>query len=630
MNKASVSRKLQVKHDISIPDDFKDVGRGITPKKIEVFFKYITSDNICPLAPQNYPDLFPSTLTTVSVQSSFQQLITIDHKLLHSIPNFVVSYCLILLKSSILTSDLISLIKFLGKFILDDIQISETLLAIVIPYTFHVYENQKSLYTSFFNQLTDRFTQPIVFNYYLPYAKACKKIAATDFINSLLRKNAIDQQVIDDIIKLSTEMNKGDENKSSWGLLNKSAIKYKDSLTKKNSSKSIKGIAPSLSSVSESSRIQVTAEMLDLLVSQVEDGQANDSILLDIQRHISQLKTFPNHSLEPVFIEVLRRMSDNQEGSIYNSMFSIIRDLNMICNPREIFHIYQNSIIDLKNNGIRSDIIEQCYQHFLTYAKGKNTGIDLPNTLTAMQDLEVRQDIELAFNCLASWESSYDGVVRIYSILKMEPETDIFIYFDSISDAKKAFVVQGLYQLCKEEDNTELLPIVKDLESYTYGESNRDRINRQVNEFNSKLDDIISNSPQNSVNKSTPLSQGTKSILKTPTGANPVAGKLVFGKQEDQDKSRDNRYASTKFGSGSSSSSKSPMTTYNPGQRTNETPKEINFSKREIKFDDSPRATKSTSYYEKSPDRKFYNPAPSSQRIGSRTSSSSRKSENPF
>ena len=190
--------------------------------------------------------------------------------------------------------------------------------------------------------------------------------------------------------------------------------------------------------------------------------------------------------------------------------------INSIYNPVKLLKYYLQKNSSYENK----DFLEQCYQHFLNTTLIKdNNGETVPVSLTATMNQSLNnKDIEIAFTCLKKWNSSYDGVRRIWKILKKNPRINVNEYFDQLGFTQKSFLIEGLKNRSlsdakKSKDNPKLIKriravnhIIHLLEKRMLSETKSDRVSRVSLEISTKLDNIIisSSSADSSPRTATP------------------------------------------------------------------------------------------------------------------------------
>ena len=257
---------------------------------------------------------------------------------------------------------------------------------------------------------------------------------------------------------------------------------------------------------SSPSRI-VSAELLDGLLDEVETGNSIDlfKTLSEISYQLKKLP-FPHrgHSLRTFFMLALQAW--NAKG-VTEKNHTQLFDLMQLINRQEgrtdeLFKMYLAAAKDKK---IPKDYLEQCYQDFIRRNRGKSS-ITFPVSLRQHEEMEVRDDVELAFSCLSNWESAYDGVSRLWKMLKEDPRMDIQYHFDNLDYSQKCYLVQGLRLLIQNnpsEGAKEMEEALTDLESRMDNESKGARVARAAQELGGKFSDIIENSPptQRSISK---------------------------------------------------------------------------------------------------------------------------------
>lgn len=149
---------------------------------------------------------------------------------------------------------------------------------------------------------------------------------------------------------------------------------------------------------------------------------------------------------------------------------------------------------------------------------------------TIQDEFVPRKDLEFAFTCLSNWESSYDGVNRIWELIKNEPDIDLDDYFDSLDFTQKCFLISGLNAHKDDEKMESLAPIIDRLDDRITNETKSDRVQRAAQLVGEKMSELIkTESPKNNriresnsgaSLRSSPPSISSK-ITTTPRGVRP-------------------------------------------------------------------------------------------------------------
>lgn len=108
-----------------------------------------------------------------------------------------------------------------------------------------------------------------------------------------------------------------------------------------------------------------------------------------------------------------------------------------------------------------------------------------------LDDFIPRKDVEFAFSCLTNWESSYDGVHRVWELIKNEPDINIDDYFDSLDFTQKCFLISGLYANMEEDKMDGFAPIIDRLDQRITNETKSDRVQREAQRIGEKMSELI-------------------------------------------------------------------------------------------------------------------------------------------
>lgn len=244
----------------------------------------------------------------------------------------------------------------------------------------------------------------------------------------------------------------------------------------------------------------VTPEDFTKLLDDLESSNYTSvmGILNDIKDSLEKLKDFPdNRSVEPLFNLAMTTYreklitSDNKK-----QLYLLITSVNNYCDPIQLVQLY---LKNQNNKKIANDFLERCYQHFLKtsairdkMAEGKaNLDInELPISLVVQSDIPQRNDVELAFNYLTEWNTSYSGAKEVWRIIKEEPDIDLNPYFDSLQMTQKCFLIEALRSWEEIEDAYYLQEVIDNLEILAQQETKSDRVAREAKDITEKLDEV--------------------------------------------------------------------------------------------------------------------------------------------
>ncbi|KAK8889124.1 hypothetical protein M9Y10_033868 [Tritrichomonas musculus] len=272
---------------------------------------------------------------------------------------------------------------------------------------------------------------------------------------------------------------------------------YQPSPARSVSSKSSKhSIVSNASSYAAASAKSVSPEILEELLDTIENN-ANlylthpIELLEDLRIQLERLKEFSKkRSAEPLFNLVNNTYRHSQTTTDEKKqLYILMTNINTVCDPNEMKDLYHKN---RDNSRFSKHFLERCYQHFKQTSSSKTlTPKDLPVSLVVQNEFTPRKDIEFAFTCLSNWESSYDGVRRIWELIKNEPDIDLDDYFDSLDFTQKCFLIAGLYSNMRDEKMENLQPIIEDLDSRTMNETKSDRVQREAQRVGEKMNELI-------------------------------------------------------------------------------------------------------------------------------------------
>ena len=251
-----------------------------------------------------------------------------------------------------------------------------------------------------------------------------------------------------------------------------------------------------------------------------DENQLDDEILnLDnvgvlnyIRNYLDRVKAFPNgFKIEPLLdfaFEVYddKHITKEDQKIIYLLMAS----LNSLSDPINLLKYYLQKNSSYKNK----NFLEQCYQHFLKTSniqKSEENSVPVSLTSTASNNESFNDsEIEFAFTCLNAWKSSYDGVRRVWEIIKSNPNVNFDEYFDPLVFTRKSFLIEGLKNCAISESEAAVDDLnfakklkaanrkIAYLEKRMLSETKSDRVSREALEITSKLNGILSESSSGS------------------------------------------------------------------------------------------------------------------------------------
>lgn len=241
----------------------------------------------------------------------------------------------------------------------------------------------------------------------------------------------------------------------------------------------------------------VSPEILDEILDTIEKDSMNlenpIDVLEELRIQLERLREFPTkRSAEPLFNLVMTIYNSTQTTSDEKKqIYILMTTVNTICDPNEMKNLYHKNC---DNQSFSKHFLERCYQHFKQTSSSKSlTPKDLPVSLVVQNEFTPRKDIEFAFTCLSNWESSYDGVRRIWDLIKNEPGIDLNDYFDSLDFTQKCFLIAGLNSNMKDENMLSLAPIINELDQRMMEETKSDRVQREAQRVGEKMSELIKN-----------------------------------------------------------------------------------------------------------------------------------------
>ncbi|OHT03554.1 hypothetical protein TRFO_29048 [Tritrichomonas foetus] len=540
------------KRDVKLPEKYFDINNYTTLNAYRDLLSYILKEDICPLPSEIADDLNPKPWVTVQYQKATKNYI--DHfkakpRYFTQYPNFTIIYGVSLAsalgsankdESNALwdyTNQILSSLKILPD---------EKLLDIFIPAAIGKVYNDDSFQTQFINILVEKYSITTFFPHYITFLQSVvetKKINRyhISIVTKIVTTYSIDSHDLEALKGVidSLKMESFPGVQSQVKLLKQALMEFESEqfnyqssfsprensqLMKRSPARSVSSRHSFLSGASSfaaPSARSISPEILEEILENAESGtfESSTGILNEARAQLERLKEFPrNRSFEPLFNLALetykkRDTTDEEKKHIYLLMTS----LNTLCNPIELLNIY---LKNQNNKKYQGDFLEQCYQHFL-----KTSGVSeivskttkLPVSLVVQSELAPRKDIEFAFTCLNYWESSYDGVRRVWELIKNEPEIDINEYFDPLDFTQKCFLITGLRAHMMDDNLESLEPVIEKLDSRMMNETKSARVAREAQIVGEKMSELIKTETPKMRNYRSPAGSSRSSSRQTPS-----------------------------------------------------------------------------------------------------------------
>lgn len=227
-------------------------------------------------------------------------------------------------------------------------------------------------------------------------------------------------------------------------------------------------------------------ETLNMYLDHLEmhDVHESDPILKNIYSVLRKLKAFPKErDIKPLVVACLIKFSESEdESATACDSFNILHLLNTLPERgKELLSLYTSSV---NNPDIVTGKLERVYQDIRRKYSSK---MQLPITLTAKGHDEVSNEIEHAFTCLAKWESSYDGVQRVWNLFKANPNLNLIRHFENLEFTQKCFLVQGLKMIAPDEIDDAIDNAIMKLENVLYDQSTGDKVREDATVLSQKL-----------------------------------------------------------------------------------------------------------------------------------------------
>ncbi|OHS96837.1 hypothetical protein TRFO_09727 [Tritrichomonas foetus] len=531
------SQISQLLKDITLPDEYRNFTKVLKARKIKEFLCFLLGP-VCPYPPQIRDSLTPSQMRTEEFSKVLDNLINLfktQPNIFIPVPLYTISYLSALFS---LLSDKTHpqiILDFIMKYIgLKENEIPEEAFGVILPVIlYNTTSDEQQIRTNFILFLVDNFNVNIILKHLLNvyesavasgsmitrfninvltkiaelfsfdqtnYARA-RNLAESltdspsrDHVRTFLRTLEMDeeenQQSQPSDLTTPKNLRQGQIGRKSVPNLsiNRSSLIGGNSYSPSN-------LAPSLKSISP----EILEEYLDMIDRR--DYKVAINILNDVRQQLERLHHFPQYKpFEPLFKLALETYAnDKTSPEEKKSIYLLISNVNNTCDPSGLLKLYLSFKDESK---YPHEFLEQCYQHFLktSHLKDKlpaNTYI--PVSLVAASEKNHRKDVEFAFTCLNKWDSSYDGVRRIWELLKSEPDTDISEYFDQLIFTQKTFLVEGLRNCLEDEggNNKIMETVINKLDDRMMSETRTDRVTREASMVAEKMDQIISSEKKN-------------------------------------------------------------------------------------------------------------------------------------
>ena len=506
--------------DIQIPAKFKDFTPFIKERHVSEFLIYLNEPSVCPYSPQIRETLTIKKIQTAELNKCLEAIFNMlktQPNVFIPIPVYIISYVCAIISSLIDKKWVSGAIEFISKMInLRHHDMSEEILDILLPtFLFNTAIDDPPVRANFVISLTDTFgvnnMLPHLFDFYDSVARTMSLLTRFN-INILIKIVETFAINLDNLnrAKAFAESQVNSQNQETISILlqtldecevdeNAEMTTPKSGRKTPRSVSSYRAGAPSITAPSIKS---VSPEVLDQLLDSIENGEYKSEMELinDIRSQMERLKQFPVYrKIDPLFKFAMKTYANKKIKPEQQKMiYLLMTNVNNLCNPARLLDLY----LEYKDNETcNHDFLEQCYQHFLKTSPAKNKlprNVNIPVSLVASSDLNPRRDIEFAFTCLNDWKTSYDGVKRIWELLKAEPDADVTEYFDPLIFTEKTFLVEGLRNCMENEGETpEMKKVIDELDDRMMNETKSDRVNREAQEVSNKMNELINTEKSN-------------------------------------------------------------------------------------------------------------------------------------
>lgn len=529
------------RRDISIPEEYKDFTEIIKNRSTIKFIRYLV-DTACPISGAFKNTITITNTSTENVKKTLDNIFNYcktASDLFNGIPVYTISYLSALLTCVRSDTELIKeTLVFLHSFIKPEM--NPEYLEILIPTIFfNIASEDPPLRVPFIFFLAETYDPNTILEYLLIFLFSLKNhhFVITrlhlSVLTNLVERYSVDEEKLHrckefakyvqenetsspELQTLITTLDQCDLN-DGFSPSKKSPSIYdyersfhsyrKQNINISVSSPDIKMRRQSLISPSS----PIGQDLLNELLDKIENKMYSNPIdlLNSVRSQLDHLRSFPdNRSIEPLFELAFRtQASKNTTIEERRQIFLLMSPINSFCDPYKLLKLYI-AFSQNQHKVFNRDFLEQCYQHFTSIARhsGKLKNVEIPNSLALTDSETPEEKVEFAFTCLSKWDTSYDGVNRIWEILKSrlsinsDVGNDIYDHYDQLKVVQKHFLVAGLRVHMEsavengdadEFDNNAMEAVLEILEDQMSNESNSDRINRNVNALQEKFEQII-------------------------------------------------------------------------------------------------------------------------------------------
>ena len=550
------SSKKRSTRDITITSEFLDSYSLFVNRNTRALFGYITNEINCPVPKEILREIVPKPIFKTEFErasQAFENLYNSDRRFFDSVPKFTIVYLITMVGMMGITckdnSDrfLNILIDFIVNF---NRSLSEELLDIVIPLTISKMLNDDPLRTKLIMTLVEKFDSSVFIPHLLKLFQSIMNDRTSinkltrfhiNLLIKIIQDYSIDmkdlQQVkrftdyllnetqsptLRDVLKIlkSTCDEFDTEQAPSFSAVSKGEYSFTRFSPAKSVASSRHSFMSGSSSFVAASPRSVHPEILEEYLDNADSGNytSSTSILNEIRLQLERLKEFPNNrSFEKLFNLAMETYKSQYTSSDEKKqIFMLMTCINTICDPLRLLQLY---LKNQRNYKFPSDFLEQCYQHFIKTSHIQDLispSKKLPVSLVVQSELVPRKDIELAFTCLNSWETSYLGVKQVWEFIKNGKATDINEYFDPLDFTQKCFLVTGLKAYMIEEGLQQFEPLIEELDTRMMNETKSARVAREAQQVGEKMTELIKTETPK-MNKYKSATSSRKSYKGTPS-----------------------------------------------------------------------------------------------------------------
>lgn len=543
--------------DITIPDEYKDFYKIIKENKKTTFLNFLKS-SVCPYTAKIKESILPKKTDTEALKKTFDNFFNFfkaEPNIFNPVPVYTISLISSLLSFTQDKECFSNSIEFLVNFISNNLPISDSVLDILIPVmVVRVPTDDTGKRIDFILYLVESFGVNIVVRHFLDFLDSVDRLGSLvprlyiQILTNIAGQFALDQKESNRALEYANKLLTTNKNTQEAKILIRTLEEYDSEAenssrfgitTPRRLSKSFRSPPQRYKGSYAGSTRAISPEILEELLDSIEEHsyRSASQLLNDINAQLERLKEFPsNRSFEPLFNLAMKTFKNTKSSTdSKDKAYLLMTSVNSYCDPEKLLNYYLECA-SKSDEEYPKDFLERCYQHFLKKSHPNEklpSSTIIPISLVTSEGPEPSKELLFAFACLNKWESSYDGVKRVWELLKKKPDIDITENFDQLIYTQKTFLVEGLRNYLEEEqvdDPTnknnfiEQEKAVENLENRMLDETRSERLNRNATEVTEKMDQIINSNRKQKLAETAEIEEAR---LKEAAGLSETIAKMT-------------------------------------------------------------------------------------------------------